>query len=84
MTTNELTKIFPSKENSKEVTTDALSSIVNKVEMETGMCDNGVDYYFKINLIDLIKSEISDEEINQMAQNGWFLSKNRKYIELIY
>ena len=84
MNINDIIKLFPSKKISEDISSSSIIPIVGKVEYESGICDNGVDYYFKISLNSLLKSDLDYETIKKMSENGWVLSKNRKYIELIY
>ena len=85
LTTNQLIKIFPKSERSNTVPdTEQVSNIMQNVAIESGMTDNGMDYYFRISLLDLSKALISEDVIFEMAKNGWVLSKDRKYIQFFY
>jgi len=84
-TVQELIDIFKNaKRNNTTPELSVLSDIINNVEIYSGVEDNGVDYYFKIKLSELSQSEISDKTIYEMVENGWVLSKDKKYIENFY
>lgn len=84
MTLKEIIKIFPAQKINDDISTSALIPIISHVEYESGICGNSKDYYFKIDLNNLVKSDLDDNTIREMAENGWVISKNKKYIEFIY
>ena len=85
LTTNQLIKIFSKSEKKDYIPeTEDISEIIPHVYVESGVLENGIDYFFRIKLIDLSKSEIPDDTIFKMAKNGWVLSKDRKYVEFLY
>ena len=58
--------------------------IMRYVNVDSGIKESGLEYYSKINLLELSKSEIPDDIIYEMVDNGWILSKDKKYIENFY
>lgn len=85
LTTNQLITIF-SKVKKKETTPDlsTVVDIIRNLNPEIGIDEDGMSYFFRIKLIDLSKSNISEDMIYNMADNGWVLSKDKKYIENFY
>lgn len=81
----ELIDIFKNaKRTDSQPELSVLSDIINNVELYSGVEDNGIDYYFKIKLSELSQSEISEKTIYEMVENGWVLSKDKKYLENFY
>lgn len=85
LTTSELIRLFSkSKSNDYVPNTEDISNIMSYVQIDSGILENGVDYYFKINLLELSKSGIPDDTVFEMTKNGWTLSKDRKFIYFFY
>lgn len=85
LTTGQLITIF-SKTKKKE-TPPNMSEMVDIIKYVTpDMCLNEdcISYTCKIKISDLSSSGISDEMIYDMAEKGWIISKDRKYIENFY
>lgn len=85
LTTNQLITLFSKakkKDNPPEMS--SMVDIMRYVDVNSGIRDNGIEYYSKINLLELSKSEIPDDIIYEMVDNGWILSKDKKYIENFY
>lgn len=86
LTTNQLIKIFSHVKNNSDVSLD-MSFIVDLskyVKIDIDMTDSKTGYMSKINLLELSKSEIPDDMVYELVNNGWKLSKDKKNIEIFY
>ena len=61
----------------------SIMEVISYVNVETGIerSDKDCYYYYKIPILDVVKSEITDEILDDMVKNGWFITKDRKYIK---
>ena len=85
LTVQELIDIFKnSKMTDSPPEPSSLSKVMDYVDIDTGVDESGLNYYFRIKLSELSKSEISNEIIYDMVENGWILSKDKKYVENFY
>lgn len=84
-TTSQLIKIFSkSKKSDEPQDTVAVADIIEHVGVESGIADNHMDYFCKIDLLELSKSDMPEEQVFEMAENGWVLSKDRKSLLFYY
>jgi len=85
LTTNQLITLFSkSKKKDNPPEMSSMVDIMRYVNVDSGIKESGLEYYSKINLLELSKSEIPDDIIYEMVDNGWILSKDKKYIENFY
>lgn len=85
LTTNQLITLFSkSKKKDSPPEMSSMVDIMRYVNVDSGIKESGLEYYSKINLLELSKSEIPDDIIYEMVDNGWILSKDKKYIENFY
>lgn len=85
LTTNQLITLFSkSKKKDSPPEMSSMVDIMRYVNVGSGIKESGLEYYSKINLLELSKSEIPDDIIYEMVDNGWILSKDKKYIENFY
>ena len=85
LTTGQIIKIFSnSKGKSKAPQTENIVKMMQYTDILPQMGGNGIDYHYRINILDLSKSGIPDEAIFEMVDDGWILSKDRKFIEYIF
>lgn len=84
-TTSQLISLF-SKTKKRDTPPDMMSmvDIMGYVKPETGVTEDGMNYFCRINLSDLNNPDIPDDLIYKMVDDGWILDKNKKYIENFY
>lgn len=81
MTTNRLIQIFSRPQEANGIPEASLiSEIMKHVEIDVGMDSDGETYCYCINVLDLSKSDISDDTIYEMVNTGWTISDNRKKV----
>ena len=79
MTTKELRQLFVKNEGTESLgMLSDLIDITKHVNMKTEMTDDEMGYVFRIDLVELSKSNIDDDTIYKMVDNGWVLSKDNK------
>lgn len=64
--------------------TSLLSELVKHVKIESGMEETSMSYFCKVSVLELSKSDISDDVVYQMLDNGWVLTKDRKFLKKTY
>ena len=85
LTTNQLITLFSkSKKKDNPPEMSSMVDIMRYVNVDSGIKESGLKYYAKIILLELSKSDIPDNIIYEMVDNGWILSKDKKYIENFY
>ena len=85
-TTNQLINIFSKTDKNSEALLD-MSFIVNVakyVKIGMGISNSRMGYLSRINLLELSKSGIPDDMVFAMVDNGWKLSRDKKYVEIYY
>lgn len=73
---NKITNYIPSLSD--------MLAITKYVTVDTQPYNEGAEYLFKIDIIELSKSGIEDDTLNNMVLDGWGLSKDMKSIIKIY
>lgn len=85
LTTGQIIKLFAKSKNpSGAPTLENIVKLMQHVNIVSEMDRNGIDYHYKVNLLELSKSDIPDDDIFGMVNEGWRLSKDRKSIEYIF
>lgn len=85
LTTGQIVKLFAkSKGPTGAPTFENIVKLMQHVNIVSEMDRNGIDYHYKVNLLELSKSDIPDDDIFGMVNEGWKLSKDRKSIEYIF
>ena len=46
------------------------------------MDNDTLDYFYEVYIDDLLESEIPDEELTVMKEQGWFISKDKKNLRI--
>lgn len=80
MTTNQIKSMF--RGNHSDATVD-ISTIVDLGQMlpiNGKITEDGMDYYYSIDLLEFTKSNVSDEIIKDMLTQGWTLDKREQNI----
>lgn len=86
LTTGQIIKLFTNSKNPTGAppTFENIVKLMQHVNIASEMDRNGIDYHYKVNLLELSKSGIPDDDIFGMVNEGWRLSKDRKSIEYIF
>lgn len=50
------------------------------VDISLKLAENKVDYYYEISIYELSKSQVPNELIQELKNNGWTLSKNCSHL----
>ena len=86
--TNQLIQLFSKNNRNENISQQpdiySMVNIMSYVNVETGIESNGIDYFSKINILELSKSEMPDETLHNMIEDGWFVTKDKKFIKKIY
>lgn len=81
-TTKQLVNLFSNSKTKDTVPeTSLIVEIMKYVNINIFMDGESMAYSYRINLFDLSKSGIPDETIYMMIDDGWSLTKDRKFIE---
>lgn len=63
------------------VSASEISDMSKYVKPEMCISENGMGYMWRISVMEMIKRGIPDEVLSSMADRGWSLSNDRKFIE---
>lgn len=64
------------------VSFSALANIMKFVDVKLLMDKHTFDYYYEINVDDLLKSNLPTEELETLKNQGWAFSENNKSLIL--
>jgi hypothetical protein len=83
MTTKEIIERF-SKNEAKECvpSTDVLSELMRRTELKYIVDEDGMSYICMASILDLAKSELPEETVKMMLEEGWTVSKDRKFLQI--
>jgi hypothetical protein len=82
---NQLFELFSkTKSNGLPPETEVVNELMKYVNPTHGIDGDGETYMFKVNLHELSQSDISDDAIYKMVDEGWELSKDKKYLVKTY
>ena len=84
MTRDILKELFKDNKlsNSKKISAAALANIMKFAMVNLRMDDKTLDYYYEVDIDELLESEMPDEEYNVMKEQGWTLNENNLNILL--
>lgn len=84
MTKEELKELFKDNKlsNSKKISAAALANIMKFAMVNLQLDDKTLDYYYEVDIDELLESEMPDEEYDVMKEQGWALNKNNLNILL--
>lgn len=84
MTKEELKELFKDNKlsDSKKISAAALANIMKFAMVNLQLDDNTLDYYYEVDIDELLESEMPDEEYDVMKEQGWALNKNNLNILL--
>lgn len=70
------------KASYSSIETKDLYNIFGFVTVNLQMDNKTLDYYYEINVNELLDSDMPDEELETMRKQGWAFSDNEKYLVL--
>jgi len=70
------------KASYSSIETKDLYNIFGFVTVNLQMDNKTLDYYYEINVNELLDSDIPNEELETMRKQGWAFSDNGKYLVL--
>jgi len=84
MTKEELKELFKDNKlsSSKKISAAALANIMKFAMVNLQLDDKTLDYYYEVDIDELLESEMPDEEYDVMKEQGWALNKNNLNILL--
>jgi len=83
MSTKEIINLFSKNEARENVpSTETLSELTRRFNLQYTVDEDGLSYLCRVPVLDLNKSDLPDETINNMLKEGWSLSKDRKYLQI--
>jgi len=84
MTKEELKELFKDNKlsSSKKISAAALANIMKFAMVNLQLDDKTLDYYYEVDIDELLDSEMPDEEYDVMKEQGWALNKNNLNILL--
>lgn len=68
--------------SSSSVSFPALANIMKFVDVKLLMDKRTLDYYYEINVDDLLKSEMPIEELETLKKQGWSFSESKETLIL--
>ena len=79
MTKNELIELLKdNKEDIKNhISAAALANITKFASVSLQMDGDTLDYYYEVDIDELVKSEIPEEEFNVMKEQGWSVKEGK-------
>jgi hypothetical protein len=85
MTNTELKELFKGnkKSDSKKISAAALANISKFATVNLRMDDKTLDYYYEVNIDELIESEMPKAEYEVMKEQGWKIKANNLIIYLV-
>lgn len=69
--------------STSSVSASALANIMKFVDVKLQMDKHTFDYYYEMNVDDLLKSDMPKEEIETLKNQGWSFSNDKKTL-IIY
>jgi hypothetical protein len=84
MTKEELKELFKDNKlsDSKKISAAALANIMKFAMVNLRMDDKTLDYYYEVDIDELLESEMPNEEYGVMKEQGWTLNENNLNILL--
>lgn len=84
MTKEELKELFKDNKlsDSKKISAAALANIMKFAMVNLRMDDKTLDYYYEVDVDELLESEMPNEEYGIMKEQGWTLNENNLNILL--
>jgi hypothetical protein len=84
MTKEELKELFKDNKlsDSKKISAAALANIMKFAMVNLRMDDKTLDYYYEVDIDELLESEMPNEEYGIMKEQGWTLNENNLNILL--
>jgi hypothetical protein len=85
MTNTELKELFKGnkKSDSKRISAAALANIGKFATVNLRMDDKTLDYYYEVNIDELLESEMPKAEYEVMKEQGWKIKANNLIIYLV-
>ena len=65
-----------------KVSSSRLANIMQYVGVELKIDKYSLDYFYEINVEDLLKSQIPPKDIEEMASEGWCFDETKKFIKI--
>jgi hypothetical protein len=83
MSTNQIISLF-SKNTAKHGTpsTEVISEIMRYSSLTYTIDENCEDYVTRVSILDISKTDFPKETIDLMLNEGWTVSKDRKYLQI--
>jgi len=66
----------------REISAASIANIHKFAEVSLRMDNDTLDYFYEVYIDDLLGSEIPDEELTVMKEQGWFISKDKKNLRI--
>lgn len=84
MTKEELKELFKDNKlsDSKKISAAALANIMKFAMVNLRMDDKTLDYYYEVDIDELLESEMPNDEYGIMKEQGWTLNENNLNILL--
>ena len=84
MTKEELKELFKDNKlsDSKKISAAALANIMKFAMVNLRMDDKTLDYYYEVDIDELLEPEMPNEEYGIMKEQGWTLNENNLNILL--
>lgn len=85
MTSAELKELFKGnkKSDSKRISAAAVANINKFATVNLRMDDKTLDYYYEVDIDELVDSEMPKDEYGVMKEQGWKIKANKLIIYLI-
>lgn len=82
MTKNELIELLKDNKSNERhhISAAALASIIKFANVSLEMDSDTLDYYYEVDIDELIGSEMPEEEYKVMKDQGWSIKKNKLLI----
>ena len=83
MDRKDFTELFKDNRKAKrEISAAAITNIYKFAVVSLRMDNDTLDYFYEVYIDDLLESEIPDEELTVMKEQGWFISKDKKNLRI--
>ena len=84
MTTKQIIELFSKNEpKSCAPSTEVVSELMRHTDLTYAIDESGIDYVCKVSVSALSKAPFKKETLDLMLNEGWTVSKDRKFIQLL-
>lgn len=65
-----------------KISASALANIIKFVDVNLRMDSHTLDYYYEISVDDIVNSDMPENELNVLKEQGWSFNNNKKCLVL--